>query len=263
MNAETQVSPGAEGELARPRIVGVILAYNVAHLLPKALEKIPRALVDDLFVMDNASTDSTSDVAHHLGLRVYRNAKNLGYGGNIREGLRRAVHDHGADYAVEIHGDAAQFNPAAIADALPLMRRGVAFIMGSRFTQSGQARRNGMPVVRFAANKGLSAVAHSVLRLPLTDYHSGFRVYSRALVERLPLGANASDHLFSFEVVAQVAYFGLEVGEVPVEADYLNDHTSISLPEGAIYSFENFVCLGQYLLARSGLRYCAQFPDVR
>jgi glycosyltransferase involved in cell wall biosynthesis len=257
--------PGARTlELApaqrRPRVVAVILAYNVARLLEKALRKIPPALVDDIFVMDDGSSDETSEVARRLGLTVYRNERNLGYGGNVRAGLRRAFEDHAADYVVEIHGDGAQFNPEAIAAAQPLMASGVPFIMGSRFVQPGRARRNGMSLARFLANKGLSFLSRRVLRLPLTEFHSGFRLYARRLFEALPLDANASDHLFSFQILAQAAYYGIDVREVPVEADYLGEHTSISLWEAVIYSFENLVCLGKYLLARAGLRHSAQFP---
>jgi glycosyltransferase involved in cell wall biosynthesis len=244
----------------RPRVVAVILAYNVERLLEKALRKIPAALVDDIFVMDDGSTDGTSAVARRLGLTVYRNERNLGYGGNLREGLRRAVEDHGADYVVEIHGDGAQFNPEAIAAAVPLMERGVPFIIGSRFVQAGRARANGMSLVRFVANKGLSALARRVLGLPLTEYHSGFRIYARALVEALPLHANASDHLFSFEILAQAAYHDVDVREVPVEADYLSEHTSISLWQAVIYSFDNLFCLGKFVLARADLRHSDQFP---
>jgi len=248
------------GEPERPRVVALILAYNVERLLEKALRKIPSDLIDDVFVMDDGSRDGTSAVARRLGLTVYRNERNLGYGGNLREGLRRAVRDHGADYVVEIHGDGAQFNPGAIAAAVPLMQAGVPFIMGSRFVHRGRARANGMSLARFLANKGLSALARRVLRLPLTEFHSGFRIYARALVETLPLEANASDHLFSFEVLAQAAHHGVDVREVPVEADYLSDHTSISLWQAAVYSFDNVVCLGKYVLAQAGLRHSAQFP---
>jgi glycosyltransferase involved in cell wall biosynthesis len=259
---EPVTAPDAEGavEPRRPRVVAVILAYNVARLLEKALRKIPLALVDDIFVMDDGSTDGTGDVARALGLTVYRNERNLGYGGNVRAGLRRAIDDHGADYVVEIHGDGAQFNPEAIAAAIPLMRAGVPFIMGSRFVQPGRARKNGMSFVRFLANKGLSLLSRRVLGLPLTEFHSGFRLYSRALVEALPLDANADDHLFSFQILAQAAYFSIDVREVPVEADYLSEHTSISLREAVIYSFDNLICLGKYLLAKTGLHHCQQFP---
>lgn len=246
--------------LIRPRVVAVILAYNTAGLLERALARIPEGLVDDLFVMDDGSTDGTSDVARRLGLRVYRNETNLGYGGNMRAGLLRAVRDHGADYVVEIHGDGAQFDPAAIAAAEPFMRRGVPFIMGSRFVEPGRARKNGMPLVRFLANRGLSAIARAVLRLPFTEYHSGFRIYGRSFIETLPLHANASDHLFSFEILAETAYFGLDVAEIPVDADYHAAHTSIPLGEAVIYALENLRCLARFGLARAGLVHSEQFP---
>lgn len=249
-------------EPRRPKIVAVILAYNVERLLGKALGKVPRRLVDDIFVMDDGSTDGTSEVARRLGLTVYRNEKNLGYGGNLRVGLQRAVRDHGADYVVEIHGDGAQFNPEAIAAALPLMHTGVPFIMGSRFVEPGRARKNGMSWVRFLANRGLSSLSRGVLRLPLTEFHSGFRLYSREMLELLPLQANAADHLFSFQILAQAAYFGLDVREVPVEADYLSEHTSISLWQAAIYSFNNLSCLGKYLLAKTGVHHSELFPRL-
>jgi glycosyltransferase involved in cell wall biosynthesis len=244
----------------RPRAVAMILAHDVAPMLETALRKIPRALVDDVYVMDNASTDGTADVARRLGLAVHRNGRDLGYGGNVREGLRRGVADYRADYVVEIHGDGAQFDPQAIAAAWPLMEQGVPFILGSRFVEPGRARQRGMPLVRVAANRGLSWIAGRVLRLPITEYHTGFRIYSRALIERLPLDANAGGHLFSFQIIAQAAYFSIAVGEVPVDADYGSAHTSISLPAAALYAARSLTCLGQYLLARSGLCHFGIFP---
>jgi glycosyltransferase involved in cell wall biosynthesis len=244
------------------RVVAVILAYNVAGLLEKAFDKIPKELVDDIFVVDDGSTDGTFDVARRLGLPVYRNERNLGYGGNLRGGLSRALRDYAADYVVEIHGDAAQFNPDAIAAAVPLMREGVPFIMGSRFVLPGRALANGMSWVRFLANRGLSFISRLVLRLPLTEFHSGFRIYSRRFIETLPLHANADDHLFSFEVLAQAAYFSFDVREVPVEADYHSEHRSISLWQAVIYSVNNLICLAKYILAKTGLRHCQQFPHL-
>ncbi len=226
----------------------------------EALHRIPRQHVDAIFVMDDASKDATSEVAKGLGLPVFRNEHNLGYGGNVRAALRRAVEQFDADYVVEVHGDGAQFNPAAIADALPLMRQGVSFILGSRFIHRGHARRDGMPWIRFAANRGLSRMARLVLGLPLTEFHSGFRIYSRGFIQALPLDDNAADHLFSFQVLAQAAYFAQPVGEVPVEADYHSEHTSISLWHATLYAFGCFKCLCQYLLARAGWRHCGIFP---
>jgi glycosyltransferase involved in cell wall biosynthesis len=244
-------------------VVAVILAYNAAGLLEKAYRKIPRDCVDEVIVMDDASTDATVAVARRHGLAVYQNPRNLGYGGNVREGLRRALRDHAADYVVEVHGDGAQFDPAATALAVPLMNSGVAFIMGSRFIEAGAARRGGMPWVRLAANRALSALARLVLRLPLTEYHSGFRIYSRRFIDALPLAANSAGHLFSFQILAQAAYFRQSVAEIPVDADYRSEHQSIPLGQAAVYAVRNLGCLTRYLLASAGLRHSATFPRRR
>jgi hypothetical protein len=134
--------------------------------------------------------------------------------------------------------------------------------MGSRFVRPGRALQNGMSWARFLANRGLSFLSRLVLRLPLTEFHSGFRIYSRRFIETLPLHANADDHLFSFEVLAQAAYFSMDVREVPVEADYHSEHRSISLWQAAIYSVNNLICLGKYVLAKTGLRHGPQFPSL-
>jgi glycosyltransferase involved in cell wall biosynthesis len=257
---DLEPAPRDDARRGRPRVVAVILAYNVAGMLGKALRKIPGGLVDDVFVMDDGSRDGTFEEARRLGLDVYRNETNLGYGGNLRRGLARAVRDYGAEYVVEVHGDGAQFNPSAIATAIPMMNDGVPFIMGSRFVESGSARRNGMPWVRLLANRGLSALSRRVLGLPLTEFHSGFRVYSRSFIEALPLEANSPNHLFSFEVLAQAAYFGQRVAEVPVEADYLSAHTSISLRAACVYALATIACMGKYVLAKLGLRHSPLFP---
>lgn len=234
------------------------MTYNCAHLLPKAYDNIPKSLVHDIIVVDDGSKDDAAAAAKSLGLAFFRNTENLGYGGNLKVGLRRAL-ERGAQYVVEIHGDG-QFDSSAIHEAMPLIKSGVDFILGSRFVTPRRALENGMPLARFLANRGLSAVDRLVLGLPLTEFHSGFRVYSRRLLENVPWERNSDDYLFSFQIIAQAAYAGYQVGEVPVEADYIGDHTSVSLRGAARYAFETMGVLGQFLLARCGLWHPAIFP---
>ncbi|MBI3334492.1 glycosyltransferase family 2 protein [Candidatus Pacearchaeota archaeon] len=244
-----------------PKVVGVILAYNVARMLPRALERIPKGLLDDIIVMDDGSKDGTYEVAKKLKLKVFRHVPNKGYGGNLKEGLERAF-KMGADYVVEIHGDGAQFNPESIRFALPYMRIGNAqLILGSRFQQPMQALRNGMPLIRFLANRFLSFFDRLVLGLPLTEFHTGFRIYGKRLIDSVPYQANSNDYLFSFQIIAQAAYFKMPVQEVPVEADYKAEHTSHKLSGAALYAMQTFIILAQFLLAKAGISYSKVFPS--
>lgn len=243
----------------RPKIIAVILAYNVASMLARALERIPKDLVDDIIVMDDGSKDGTSEVAKKLGLKVFRHVPNRGYGGNLKAGMEQAM-KMGADYIVEIHGDGAQFNPIALKLALPHMRNGADLVLGSRFQVPGQALKNGMPLIRFLANRGLSFFDRIVLRLPLTEFHTGFRIYSTKFLKRVPYKLNENNYVFSFEIIAQAAYFDATVKEVPVEADYHAEHTSHKLSGAAAYALKTFVILGKYILARWKISYSSIFP---
>src|SRR3989338_8775890 len=166
----------------------------------------------------------------------------------------------GADYIVEIHGDGAQFNPIALKLALPHMERGAQLILGSRFQIPGKARENGMPLARFLANRGLSFFDRIVLGLPLTEFHTGFRIYGRRLMETVPYRANQNDYLFSFQIIAQAAYFKMPLKEVPVEADYKAEHTSHKLTGAAWYAIRSFAVLGQFILAKWRISYNKIFP---
>lgn len=243
----------------KKKITAFILAYKCERMIARAYERIPKDIVDDIIVTDDNSPDGTVAAAKALGLRVFTHQPNRGYGGNLKEGLRLCFSE-GADYAVEVHGDGAQFDPISIKYALPLMEQDYDLILGSRFRQPGKALANGMPLIRFVANRFLSFFDRLVLRLPLTEFHTGFRIYSRRFYETLPLEHDSEDYLLSFQVIAQSAYFDLKVGEVDVEADYISEHTSHKLSGAFIYAFQTFGVLAQYLLARSGIAYCRCFP---
>lgn len=245
----------------KPKIIGIILAYNCSSMLERALSRIPRELLDDLIVMNDYSTDDTKDVAESLGLEVYTHSQNVGYGGNVKKGLEIAF-ERGADYVVEIHGDGAQFDPISIKYALPLMNDGYDFILGSRFIYPKKALKNGMPLIRFTANRFLSFFDRIVLGLKLTEFHTGFRIYGKKLFMTLPREKTSDDYTFSFEVIAQSAYYNLKVGEVEVEADYINEHTSHKLTGAAVYALKTFVILFKFLLAKWRISYSYLFPQV-
>ncbi len=235
----------------KPRVIGIIPAYNCATLLRRAYEQIPKECFDDIIVVDDGSTDDTLAVAHTLGVKVYTHAHS-GYGGNIKYAIREAL-TLGADYMIEIHGDG-QYDPSNIPAALEKIRTGrYDFLLGSRFTSLLQPLRDKMSFVRYAANLSLSFIDRLVLRIPLSEFHQGFRVYSRRLIETVGLEHTSDDHLFSFQIIAKAAFAKLRVGEIPVRCDYAASHTSINLRRSVVYALQTFGVLFTYILAKAGV----------
>lgn len=231
------------------KIIAFILTHNCERMLEKAYKKIPKKYVDEIVVSDDISQDNTLKVAKKLGLKVIKNKFGKGYGGNLKNALHYCFNND-ATHAVEIHGDGAQFNPIAIKDAIPLIKEDYDLILGSRFQNPGQALKNGMPLIRFIANRGLSFIDRIILRVPLTEFHTGFRIYSRKLFNTVPFEANSNDYLFSFEVIVQAVFFRLKTGEVSVEADYRSEHTSHSIYGASLYAINTFFVLSKFLLSK-------------
>ena len=241
------------------KAIGFIMTYNCAHLLESTYHRIPKVL-DEIIIVDDDSKDKdeAEKIAKRLGVPFFSH-EHTGYGGNVRYGLTKAV-EMGAEYMFEIHGDG-QFDPSIIPDALEKVRNNeYDFFIGSRFTDLAQPLRDGMPLSRYLANIGLSFIDRLILRAPLSEYNAGFRVYSRRLVQTLPLEGIAffekmsSGHIYSFQVISQAAYFKLRFGEMPIRADYKKEHTSISIPESTIYAFQTTYVLLLFILARLGWR---------
>lgn len=240
--------------------IGFIMTYNCSHLLRDTYNRIPKGALDAIIVVDDDSRDKaeTEKIARSLGVPFFSH-KHTGYGGNVRYGLQKAL-EMGGDIMVEIHGDG-QFDPSIIPGALQKIREhGYDFFIGSRFTNLLQPLRDGMSLARYLANIGLSFIDRLILRAPLSEYNAGFRVYSKRLVQTLPLQGIrtfeevSSGHIYSFQVIAQAAYFKLKFGEMPIRADYKKAHTSISIPESTIYAFQTFYILLLFILARLGLK---------
>lgn len=227
------------------------MTYNCAALLPSLLPRIPKNALDEIIVADDGSIDDTVKVAQSLGLRVFSH-EHLGYGGNLKYGLGKAL-ELSADYLVEIHGDG-QFDPAVIPEALARLGEGYDFVLGSRFTNTLQPLRDGMSYARFLANIGLSFFDRLVLQLPLSEFHTGFRAYSRKLVETIGSVKGSNDYLYSFEIITMARFYNLKFSEIPVRANYREAHTSVSIRKAAVYSFQTFWVLWLYILARLGFK---------
>lgn len=232
------------------KVIGIIMAYNCAPMLESTYQKIPKELLDEIILVDDDSQDNTLSVAKDLGITCITHP-HKGYGGNIKFGLEEAIR-RGADYMIEIHGDG-QYSPSFIPPALEKIKReNYDLLFGSRFTNLKYPLQDKMPLSRYLANIGLSFIARLILRVPLTEFHSGFRVYSKKLIQTVGLAGTSDDFLFSFEIIAMARFHNLPIGEIPIRCNYSGEHTSISIWKSSIYSFQMLYVLFFYIFARLG-----------
>ncbi len=234
------------------KAICVILAYNCAPMLADTYRRIPKSAVDRIILCDDGSTDNTLQVAKNLGIEAYTH-ENLGYGGNVKYSIRKAI-ELGAECIVDLHGDG-QYDPSAIPAALEKAREGNDMVLGTRFRPDiKQPLRDGMSYARYFANIGLSAIERIVTGSHISEFHTGFRVYTRRLAERVNLKNTSNNFLFGFEIIVQAIYARLRIGEVPIRCNYNKEHTSISIPKSIVYAFQTFKVLALYLLARVGIK---------
>ncbi|TSA45667.1 glycosyltransferase family 2 protein [bacterium] len=235
------------------KAIGFIMTYNCSAFLENVYNRIPKVL-DEIIVVDDDSSDraETERIARKLNIPFFSH-EHMGYGGNLRYGLKKAL-ERGGDYMFEIHGDG-QFDPSVIPVALQKMRGEYDLVLGSRFLDGFfQPLRDGMPLLKYLANIGLSFIDRLILGVPLSEFHNGLRVCSKKLVQKLPFEGTSDNYLYGFEIIAQAAYFNLKIGEVPIRADYRKGHTSISIWKSTIYAFQTFGTLFLFIVARSGFK---------
>jgi hypothetical protein len=231
----------------------VMPAYNAAATLAQTYERIPHEVVDLVILVDDASRDSTLDVARKLDLQVIAHPHNVGYGGNQKtcymEALRR-----GAQVVVMLHPDG-QYDPSFIGQMVTLVRdRGADVVLGSRMLSPGQAQVGGMPRWKRRVNRTLTGIENSVLGLQLSEYHTGYRAYSRRFLETVPFMRNSNDFAFDSEILVQAHAFGFQIVEIPVSTRYHPEASSVGLGAGTVYGLKTLAILGRYALHRLGIR---------
>jgi glycosyltransferase involved in cell wall biosynthesis len=233
------------------RVIVVLPAYNAESTLERTVAEIPRDVVDEVVLVDDASQDDTVAVGQRLGLPTLVHRSNLGYGGNQKTCYAEAL-ARGADIVVMVHPDY-QYDPRLVPAMASLVAAGVFdVVLGSRIIGKG-ALAGGMPRYKYVSNRFLTAVENILLREKLSEYHTGYRAYSRAVLEALPLEANSNDFVFDNQMLAQIFYFGFRIGEVSCPTRYLPESSSINFVRSCRYGLGVLGTGVRFRLAKMGL----------
>ena len=239
------------------KIAVVLPAYNAARTLRQTYEELPHEIVDRVILVDDASQDETTSLARELGITTFVHPQNLGYGGNQKTCYREALRA-GADVVIMVHPDY-QYTPALVTAMASMVAKGIYdAVLGSRLLGRG-ALKGGMPLYKYVANRILTLVENLALQRKLSEYHTGYRAFSRRVLETLPLEENSNDFVFDNEMLAQIVAFGFEIGEVSCPTRYFGEASSISFPRAVTYGMGVLgVCL-KYRFQRWGFRRYAMF----
>lgn len=243
-------------------IIAVLPAYNAAKTLKLTLDDIPVNTVDDIILVDDASQDETVSTAETLGLKVFVHPKNRGYGANQKTCYHEAL-ALGADIVIMIHPDH-QYNPKLVPQMLaPLINNECDAVFGSRMLQKQEALNGGMPKWKFLANIFLTKIENLILGIKLSEYHSGFRAYSREVLSSLPLEKNSDDFVFDTEIIVQLVANNFKIKEIPINTRYFENASSISLKRSIKYGLDILKTLTKYKLEKMGLRNYDQFTKIK
>ncbi len=235
-------------------------AYNAAATLRQTYDEVVAQNIADLIVLvDDQSNDETVAIARTLAnVKVHVHEKNRGYGGNQKSCYRLAL-EEGADIVIMIHPDY-QYTPRLIPAMASIIANGVhQCVLGSRIL-GGYALRGGMPPWKYVANRFLTAVENVVLGAKLSEYHTGYRAFSREILERLPLEANSDDFVFDNQMLAQIIWFGYTIGEVSCPTRYFAQASSINFKRSVQYGFGCLETAVKFRLSRMNLIRSPLFP---
>jgi glycosyltransferase involved in cell wall biosynthesis len=242
----------------KPKIVAVLPAYNAESTLEKTIRDIPPGSVDEIVLVDDCSRDRTVEKARSLGLAVILHERNMGYGANQKTCYREAL-SRGADIVVMLHPDY-QYDARFVPLLTRVVEMGVCDVMfGSRIRTRREALAGGMPAYKYICNRALTMLENLVLGLNLGETHSGFRAYSRRVLETLPWERNSDDFVFDQQFIVQARHFGFRLGDVPVPTRYGSDASSINFRRSVVYGLETIWTLVRWILHCARIWPCALF----
>jgi glycosyltransferase involved in cell wall biosynthesis len=245
--------------LDEKRIAVVMPAYNAAATLRQTFSEIPHGIVDDIILTDDASADATVALAAELGIHTIRHDRNRGYGGNQKTCYAAAL-ARGADIVVMLHPDY-QYTPRLITAMAAMLTSGqFDAVLASRILGRG-ALKGGMPVYKYIANRGLTLVENLLLGIKLSEYHTGYRGFTREVLERLPLLACSDDFVFDNQMIVQALQFGFRIGEISCPTKYFPEASSIGFGRSVTYGLGVLRTAVAFRLHRMGFGSAGIFED--
>ena len=234
------------------KIVVVMPAYHAEKTLAACHAAIPHDIVDRVLLVDDASDDATVAVAESLGIRTHRHPDNRGYGGNQKTCYALAL-EEGADIVVMLHPDY-QYEPKLITAMAAMIASGVYdVVIGSRIL-GNTAIAGGMPLYKYVFNRALTAVENLLIGSKLSEFHSGYRAFSRDVLETLPLAANSDDFVFDNQMLVQAHAFGQRIGEISCPTKYFPEASEINFRRSVVYGFGVLGTALAYRLWKWGVR---------
>jgi glycosyltransferase involved in cell wall biosynthesis len=234
------------------RIVVVMPAYNAEKTLEQTYREIPLDIVDEVILVDDHSRDNTSELAHSLGIHhVIRHDRNRGYGGNQKTCYTKAL-EIGADIVIMVHPDY-QYTPTLIPSIAWMIANDVyPVVLASRILGNG-ALKGGMPMYKYIANRGLTFIQNVLVSQKLSEYHTGYRAFSREVLERIDLEANSDDFVFDNQMLSQIIMANFPIGEVTCPTKYFDDASSINFRRSSIYGIGVLTTSLQHRLHKLGI----------
>ncbi|MBN2383248.1 glycosyltransferase family 2 protein [bacterium] len=227
-------------------------AYNAELTLERTYRDIPLDYVDEIILVDDCSSDRTVEIARKLGLTVFVHGSNTGYGGNQKTCYAEAL-KRDPDAVIMIHPDY-QYDARLIPSFLGFLEAGVCDIMlGNRIRTRNEALSGGMPLYKYVSNRLLTIFENMIMGQNLGDFHSGFRLYTGAVLKKVNFTKYSDDFVFDTQLLAQATYLGFKIGDAPVPVRYFPEASSIKLLKSLKYGFHTLFIMGQYLLQRAGI----------
>jgi glycosyltransferase involved in cell wall biosynthesis len=231
------------------KVIIVMPAYHAAATLERTVKDIPQGLVDEIILVDDASKDDTVRIAKRLGLTTIVHDENRGYGANQKTCYEEAL-KRDCDIIIMIHPDF-QYDSSLAPLFTELIRKGICdIVLGSRVRTRRECLDSGMPLYKYLSNRFLTILENMVTGQNLSEWHTGYRAYSRKVLEKIPYHRNSNNFVFDSQFLIQAAYFNFKIGDLPVPCRYMNEASSINLSRSIVYGMGTLKTLLQFILQR-------------